>query len=81
MSSEISNSDLFNVLMTIRQDLGGLSVKADATSALLEKHDLRISGLEAGANRQKGAAKVVLMAGTVLGTVGGVVATWLTGKH
>lgn len=79
--SEISNSDLFNVLMTIRNDLGGLNVKADATAALLEKHDVRIAGLEAGANRQKGAAKVVLMAGTVLGTIGGVVATWLTGKH
>lgn len=81
MSDQISNGDLMNVLRDISRDLGGLTENAKSNTALLEKHDLRITSLEAGANRQKGAARVVLMAGTALGTIGGVVATWLTGKH
>lgn len=81
MSEKTSNGDLMNVLRDISRDLGGLTENAKINTALLEKHDLRISGLEAGANRQKGAAKVVLLAGTVLGSIGGIVVTWLTGKH
>lgn len=79
--SEISNGDLMNALRDISRDIGGLTQNAKTTTDLLEKHEFRLAGLEAGANRQKGAAKVVLMAGTVLGTIGGIVATWLTGKH
>lgn len=81
MSDPISNSDLFNVLLTIREDIGRLDTKADVSTQLLEKHDARLTTLETGANRQKGAAKVVMTMGTILGAVGGIVVTWLTGKH
>lgn len=79
--TEPSNGDLWNVLLDIKRDLGGLNAKAESTVKMLEIHDSRITGLEAGANRQKGAAKTVLLMGTALGTIGGIVATWLTGKH
>ncbi len=81
MSEEISNGDLLKALWDIRGDLGGLKASATTTATLLEKHDTRIGLLEAGAQRQKGATKVVMTAGTVLGAVGGVLATWWTGKH
>lgn len=79
--SEISNGDLFNVLMSIKGDIGRLDTKADTAAELLEKHDSRIGLLEAGANRQKGAVKVIMTAGPILGAVGGIVAGWFTGKH
>lgn len=78
--SEISNGDLMTTLLEIKGDIGGLKATAATMAALLEKHDTRITGLEAGANRQKGAAKVVLMAGTALGTIGGIIAALIAGK-
>ena len=79
--SEITNGDIFNVLLTIRGEIGELKSQGESNAKLLEKHDDHLSLLEANVNRQKGAAKVVVTLGTVLGAVGGVVVTWLTGKH
>jgi hypothetical protein len=76
--SDVSNDRIYETLLGIKEDIGTLNAKADTAAELLAKHEIRVSNLEAGANRQKGAAKVMALLATALGAVGGLVMTWLT---
>lgn len=85
MSNEVSNADIYGALMGIKEDIGGL--KANATLQLegLKSHATRITALEDGAARQKGAAKVWTMVGSAVGAaigmIGGIVAAWVKTTH
>ena len=90
--SDVSNGDLMNVLLDIKQDIGGLKTKADGHTAWMTKHvaddalmmaDIR-KLQDIGAS-QRGASRVWntlgLGAAGVIGAVAGPVFSWLTGKH
>jgi hypothetical protein len=76
--SEVTNSDLMGVLMSVREDLGGIKANVASTSALLANHigvdtvvqaQLRtdVSTLQLGAARQKGFLAAIGTIGTMLG--------------
>ena len=76
--SEVSNSDLMGVLLSVREDLGGIKANVASTSALLANHigvdtvvqsQLRtdVSTLQMGAARQKGFLAAIGTVGTLLG--------------
>lgn len=76
--SEVSNSDLMGVLLSVREDLGGIKANVASTSALLASHigvdtvvqaQLRtdVSTLQLGAARQRGFLAAIGTIGTVLG--------------
>jgi hypothetical protein len=79
--SSISNEQLYNVLLDIKGDIGELKSTSETSRDWIAKQEIRICTLEAGANRQAGAAKVVTIAGTVLGTLGGLLASLFVRQH
>lgn len=56
--NEVTNADLYGVLLDIKEDIGGLKASTDLHLRALENHSTRIGSLEGAENRQKGAVKV-----------------------
>lgn len=82
--NDVTNADLYGVLLGIKEDIGGLKKSAEMQLEGLKNHGTRISSLEEGAAKQKGAAKVWTLVGSAVGAaLGGlgaiVIPTWL--KH
>lgn len=73
---EISNDTLFNVLMNIKGDIGGLKASSDLFVKGLENHAVRIGVLEGGAERQKGAVRTWGMVATATAALGGMIVQW-----
>lgn len=75
-----TNADLYGVLLGIKEDLGGLKTSSGLQLQALQNHNGRIGVLEAGAARQKGAAKVWTLVGSGLGAAvggaGAILAAW-----
>lgn len=67
MSNDVSNADIYSVLLGIKEDIGGLKNSADTHFEALKNHGNRINLLEEGAARQKGAAKVWTLVGSTIG--------------
>jgi arginine/lysine/ornithine decarboxylase len=83
--NEPTNADLYNVLLDIKEDIGGLKTSASLQLEGLKNHSGRIIALEDGAARQKGAAKVWTLVGSATGAIAGAVAAvfaaWVQAKH
>lgn len=74
MTDSVSNSDIFNALMDLKGDLGGLKSSSELFVKGLENHAIRIGVLEGASQRQKGAVKVWgLVATAAASLVGGVI--------
>lgn len=73
---EISNDTLFNALMNIKGDIGGLKTSTDLFVKGLENHSIRIGALEGTSQRQKGAVTAWGLAATAMATVAGGVIQW-----
>lgn len=69
--TEVSNSDIFNALMDLRGDVGGLKSSSDLFLKGLENHSGRINVLEATSQRQRGAVKVWGLVATAAATIVG----------
>jgi hypothetical protein len=79
-----SNADLFNVLLDIKGDIGGLKATTDLQLTALTNHSARIGALETSAATAHGAAKIksALWGGAsaaLVSLVGAVLPYWL--KH
>lgn len=72
MSDSVSNSDIFNALMDLKGDVGGIKASNDLVVKGLENHSTRIGVLEGASQRQKGAV-------TVWGMVAAGAATLVSG--
>lgn len=72
MTDSVSNSDIFNALMDLKGDVGGIKASNDLVVKGLENHSVRIGTLEGAAQRQKGAV-------TVWGMVAAGAATLVSG--
>jgi hypothetical protein len=72
--SEVTNDLLYQTLLDIKGDIGGLKSSSDLHLAALQNHAGRIGTLEGTSERQKGAAKVwALMAAGVSAAASGIV--------
>ena len=70
-----TNADLYSVLLGIKEDIGGIKATAGLQLEGLKNHGARLVVLEDGAARQKGAAKVWTLVGSIAGaTLGSAVA-------
>lgn len=58
MSDEVSNSQIYGVLLGIKEDIGGLKSSTALHLEGLKNHGERIGKLENVAAKQKGAVKV-----------------------
>ena len=67
--TDVSNSDIFNALMDLKGDVGGIKASSDLLVKGLENHSARIGVLEGSAQRQKGAVKVWGLVATGVATV------------
>jgi hypothetical protein len=56
MSEGPTNGDIYDMLLTIKGDIGGLKASSDIHLAGLQNHSERIGKLEVDSGRQKGAA-------------------------
>lgn len=73
MSNEVTNGDLYSVLLGIKEDIGGLKTSADLHFEALKNHSERIGVLENSVAKQKGAVKVWGLVATGAATaVGGL---------
>lgn len=83
--NEITNADLYGVLLDIKEDIGGLKSSTSTQLETIRNHSERISTLEDGAAKARGAAKVWALVGSgvgaLVGGLGAAAATWLPGKH
>jgi hypothetical protein len=76
----ISNDQIYDALLGVKQDIGGLKATADLHLKAIENFGPRIGALEMTAAKQKGAARVWALVATGLGTVVGAVASYF-GSH
>lgn len=80
MTDRVTNADLYGVLMTIKEDIGGLKATTEVQLKGLENHGSRLVALEARANNQKGSAKVWTLVGSSIGAILGgasaILAAW-----
>jgi hypothetical protein len=77
VGNEVTNDAIFEALMGLKGDLGGLTAKSDLFLKGLENHGTRISLLEGCEQRQKGAVKVWGLIATGVATVAGAAIEWL----
>lgn len=81
MSNDVSNADIYGVLLGIKEDIGGLKATSELQLKGLQNHGTRLGVLEDGAAKQKGAAKVWTLVGTAVGSAVGacaaIFAAWL----
>lgn len=71
MSGKVTNTDLYDVLLVIKEDIGGLKKTTELQLDGLKAHSARITVLEDGAARNKGAAKVWTLVGSAVGALVG----------
>lgn len=76
MTDSVSNSDIFNALMELKGDVGGIKASSDLLVKGLENHAVRIVALEGTSQRQKGAVTTWGIAATAAATVVGSVIQW-----
>ena len=76
--NEPTNADLYGVLLTIKEDIGGLKTSSGLQLKALENHSNRITVLEDTAAKQKGAIKAW---GTIATTLAGLAATLAGALH
>lgn len=70
----VSNSDIFNALMELKGDVGGIMASNDTLVKGLDSHGLRITTLENYTAQQRGRATVWGVVATFMAAiVGGVV--------
>lgn len=81
MTDSVSNSDIFNALMDLKGDVGGIKASSDLLVKGLENHATRIGVLEGASQRQRGAVKVWGLVATAAATVVGGAIQLLTNKH
>jgi hypothetical protein len=79
--SEPTNGDIYGVLMSIQQDIGGLKAMSYTQTQAMENHGNRIGSLEECAARQRGAARVWGMLGTALASIMGGAVGWIFERH
>lgn len=58
MADNVSNSDIFNALMELKGDVGGMKSSSELFLKGLENHGQRIVVLEGASQRAKGAVRV-----------------------
>ncbi len=77
---EITNENLYVVLLGIKEDIGGLKTASDIQTDTLKGHDTRLDVLEEDSAKHKGEKKIwgVVMAtlGSVLGGLGAIATDW-----
>lgn len=81
MNELISNTDLYNVLLTIKEDLGGLKSSSAAQLTAITDHTVRLGKLESNAERQKGFVKAWGLLGTAVASVLGGAVGWFFERH
>jgi hypothetical protein len=69
--AEVTNSDLFNVLLEIKGDVGGLKATTELQLQALTLHAARIGKVEDTVAKGKGAAKVWAIVGAGAASVFG----------
>jgi hypothetical protein len=79
--SEVTNTDIYSVLLDIKEDIGGLKASSDLQLKGLTAHGERIATLEESSAKQKGAAKVWGLVGTAVGGLAAAVAGAVFSKH
>jgi len=79
--SDISNSQIYGVLLEIKSDIGGLQESSKLQLAAITNHSGRINTIETTLAKQAGAAKVWTLVATALGSVVGAVAGSLGARH
>lgn len=68
MSEEVTNSQLYGVLLGISKDIGGLKATSDLTLEGLKNHNKRIGELETARSRQRGFVSALTLFGSVVGS-------------
>lgn len=76
MTDSVSNSDIFNALMELKGDVGGIKVSSDLLVKGLENHAGRIGVLEGTSQRQKGAVTTWGMVATGAAAIVGGAIQW-----
>lgn len=79
--SEVTNDAIFNALMDLKGDLGGLKTSSDLFLEGLKNHSERIGVLEGTSQRQKGAVKVWGLVATAAATIVGGAVQLFSAKH
>lgn len=79
--SEVTNADIYGVLLDIKEDIGGLKSSASLHLKAIENHGERLGKLEKVAANQRGAAKVWTLVGSAVGSAAGAVLGWFFGVH
>ncbi len=83
--SEVSNDQIYTVLLGIKEDIGGLKTSSGLQLEAIKNHSTRIVALEDGAATQKGASRVWATvaggAGAVLGSAVAMAAAWIKNGH
>jgi hypothetical protein len=81
--AEVTNSDLFNVLIEIKGDVGGLKATSELQLQALTLHASRIGKVEESVAKGKGGAKVWAIVGTtasaLVGSAAAAAVEWF--KH
>lgn len=73
----VTNEQLFGVLMDIKEDIGGLKTATALQLTGLQGHSMRLGVLEGAHERQKGAVKVWGLVATAFATIAGGAVEWL----
>lgn len=67
MSNEVSNADIYNVLINMRGDLGRLEGKVDGHGEKLASHDIVVQKLQLSSARQRGFVAALSTIGAIVG--------------
>jgi hypothetical protein len=81
MTEEISNFDLYQILLDIKEDVGGLKASSALQLESTRNHSSRITELEVKGDQQRGAAKVWALVGASLAGIIGSAAGWIFERH
>jgi hypothetical protein len=86
--SEVSNGDIYNLLVNMRGDLGRLEGKVDGHASKLSDHiedDRRLTDavqkLQIGAARQRGFVAAISTVGAVIGAALGAAVDYISRGH
>lgn len=72
--SQVSNEQLLDVLLVMKQDIGEIKASSSANTATLDRHATSISDLQMSHARLKGFAGALSVVGSVLGAAVGYAA-------
>ena len=79
--SEVTNDLIYQTLLDIKGDIGGLKASSELHLTGLKNHGERIGALEIVQAKQKGAAKVWAIVGTAAGSIAGSAFAFLLKRH